>query len=370
MSTPFYKLSPGGIDTVGLGLRSPAGLLFPITSGVEADLDTTSQAGALHLTAEGPLVLIAGVPTALAIVGEEIAGDFLVIDSGTLKFGTAGTDLVFTANGTDVVVTGTGDLNFVDSLDVSWGTGKDLTIVHNGTNTLVTSATGNLIIDSTGATSHTYMDLGTDTSATSWAVRNNSGTALFEVTADGVAASTSRLTTTDAVASGTAKVVGGRLSNSVADSSAIAQAAAGYSSFDVTASIPANTLKAGSILKIRAVVRISVALNGGAVASGKLRLGGTDLVTSAASTAGAANTRLVLEATLTARAAPGAAAAIAGVAQAVWSDTVAVITTGAPAGVPTFATNGALVVDAQVSTDLAGDASGRLVLEQLYVEVI
>lgn len=72
MSTPFYKLSPGGIDTVGLGLRSPAGVLFPITGGVAGDLDASGQAGAMHLTAEGPLVLLDGVPSAVMVEGQDI----------------------------------------------------------------------------------------------------------------------------------------------------------------------------------------------------------------------------------------------------------------------------------------------------------
>lgn len=39
-----------------------------------------------------------------------------------LRFGTPGTDLVFTPDGTDVSVTGTGRLNFADGVVVGWGT--------------------------------------------------------------------------------------------------------------------------------------------------------------------------------------------------------------------------------------------------------
>ena len=181
-----------------------------------------------------------------------------------------------------------------------------------------------------------------------------------------------RITTTDGVASGTAKVVGGRLTSSVADSTTINQAASGYSAFDVTASIPANTLKAGSRLKVRAVVRISTILNGGATVEGaKLLLESTVLLVVHGSTAGAADTRCLVEGEFVARAAPGGAVALAGVASGAWSDTVAKVTVGAPAGgVPTFATNGALVFSVQVSTSAAGDTTGRLVLEDLYTEVI
>ncbi len=50
-----------------------------------------------------------------------------IVDSGVIGWGTGGGDLLFTADGTDVVVTGTGVLNMVDSLAFAWGTGKDIT---------------------------------------------------------------------------------------------------------------------------------------------------------------------------------------------------------------------------------------------------
>lgn len=193
------------------------------------------------------------------------------------------------------------------------------------------------------------------------------GTATGAFTADLLA----RVTTTDGVASGTAKVVGGRANASVADSSEIVQAAGGQVAFDETYSIPASTLKAGSTLHIRAVVRISTVLNGGATMDSTLRLGGAAIITSHESTAGAAGTRLVYEAWLTFRGAPGAAVEAAGVTTAVWSDTLGSITTAplAAGAVPTFATNGALVVDATGESSAAGDASGRIVLEQLLVNI-
>ena len=182
-------------------------------------------------------------------------------------------------------------------------------------------------------------------------------------------ASKLRVTTTDGVASGDAAVVGGRLSASVADSTALPQLNS-YASFDTTYAVPASTLTAGKILKIRAVVRISTLLNGGATAQVKLRIGGTDIIASAATTGGSANVRVVIDAELTARAAPGATAAISGVAWAASSDTVAKITVSAPTGVPTFATNGALTIDVQAQSSATGDGSGRLVLEQLNVIAI
>lgn len=183
---------------------------------------------------------------------------------------------------------------------------------------------------------------------------------------------TGRATTTDGVSLGTARVIGGRAFSTLSDSVALSQAGGIYLSFGQTYSIPASTLKAASVLKIRAVVRITTVLNAGATFSTRLMLGGTSLVTSPQSTAGAAGTRCFIDSVLTFRDAPGAAIQASGVSTAIWTDTVGVVTTspGAAAAVPTFATNAALVVDVQGVSSAAGDGSGRIVLEQLYVEII
>ena len=67
-----------------------------------------------------------------------------VVDTGAIQFGTAGADLVLTADGTDVVVTGTGDLVLADSFDFYIGTGKDVGFVSGGTDVTV-SGTGDLV---------------------------------------------------------------------------------------------------------------------------------------------------------------------------------------------------------------------------------
>ena len=64
-------------------------------------------------------------------------------DSGVVEFGTAGTDFVVTADGTDAIATGTGDFVFVDSLDLKFGTGKDIGIAWDGTRLNVTQAATN-----------------------------------------------------------------------------------------------------------------------------------------------------------------------------------------------------------------------------------
>ena len=164
----------------------------------------------------------------------------------------------------------------------------------------------------------------------------------------------------------------GKAFASLADSAELPQATAA-TAFAVTYTIPANRLVAGSVLKIRAVVRIgSAVLNGGGTTlDARLRLGGAVILQSGESTGGAIGTRCVLEGTYTLRANPGGAIAFAGVGTAVWSDTVAVVTTDPAAGdaVPTAATNGALVVDVAASASAAGDTTGRYLLEQLIVEI-
>jgi hypothetical protein len=163
----------------------------------------------------------------------------------------------------------------------------------------------------------------------------------------------------------------GKAYASTADSAELAQNTA-VTAFSVTHSIPAGKLVSGSVLKIRAVVRIETAvLNGGATLDARLRLGGAVIIQSGESTGGAIGTRCVLEGTYTFRADPAASAAFAGVGTAIWSDTVAVVTTDPTAGdaVPTAATNGALVVDVAASASANGDGSGRYLLEQLIVEI-
>lgn len=334
----------------GDGTWSPSGIGPDFGSaGIETDVISEST-------------LNAGVTVEAVLIKD---GSVDLIDTQTIKWGTPGTDVVLTADGTGLTVTGTGTILRADSFKDQWGTGGDLSVYHDGTDSRVDSITGKLIIDNQNVTGNTCLDLGTDTSATSIRVRNNSGATLWDL--NGAGNITTRQTSTDGVASGTAMVIGGKLSSSTADSTALNQAVAGYHSFDVTYAMPANELVAGDVIDIEAVVRISTALNGGATAGAKLRLGGTDLVVAAPSTAGAANTRCRLRARLTARGAPGAAVALSGVCDAQWTDTVGTVTLAPTGAVPTFATNGALTVDVQEQTSAAGDASGRLVLESLVV---
>lgn len=265
-------------------------------------------------------------------------------DSGGASYGSGGTDIsaavAATGGDTGAVSLKSGDASSTGATATSGDTG-DATV---GSGDSADGDSGDVVLDPGAATSGTR----------------------------GTVRSVGRATTTDGVTAGTARVIGGRASASVADSTAIVQAAGGQVAFDETSSIPADTLKAGSTLHIRAVVRVSTVLNGGATLDAVLLLGGAALITAPDSTGGAAGTRLVFDAWYTVRGAPGAAVEMSGVATAVWSDTLAVITTAplAAGAVPTIATNGALVVSATAESSAAGDGSGRVVLEQLLVNVV
>lgn len=187
------------------------------------------------------------------------------------------------------------------------------------------------------------------------------------------AAFTGRVTTTDGVASGTARVVGGAafVDVNAADDITAATSNNAFVSFAQTYSIPANTLKAGSTLSIEALVRVTVATATVPTLTVKIRVGGTDLVatTAVAPTAGQTNDHHHLEATFVSRAAPGAA--VQCVATGWWgTNTNGTQASGTFSLTPAnFATNGALVVDVQAkwSTNAASNSAR---LEMLNVEII
>ncbi len=94
-----------------------------------------------------------------------------------------------------------------------------------------------------------------------------------------------RITTTDGVTSGTAGVVGRLLYANTAASTAVASTSA-ETAFDTQYNMPANTLKAGSVVKIR-YQGIGTTVVGTDTLSHKLYIGGTGgtaLITSAATT--------------------------------------------------------------------------------------
>jgi len=101
----------------------------------------------------------------------------------------------------------------------------------------------------------------------------------------GAITSVGRITTTDGVASGTAGVVGRLLYANTAASTAIASTSA-ETVFDTNYNMPANTLKAGSVVKVR-LQGIGTTVVGTDTLAYKLYIGGsggTALISSAATT--------------------------------------------------------------------------------------
>ena len=181
---------------------------------------------------------------------------------------------------------------------------------------------------------------------------------------------TGRLTTTDGVGSGTARVVGGRAySNVAASDDLLASAgASAHVDFANTYSIPANTLKTNSILRIKAMVQATNA-SGTDTLETKLYIGGTTLVTTTAFDPDAAADFVQLDYELVARAAPGATASCTGMGRWVSSDGGSLVH-GAAILVPTnLATNGALVVKLSAKWS-STTASTNARLEILDVEIL
>src|SRR6266446_539215 len=127
---------------------------------------------------------------------------------------------------------------------------------------------------------------------------------------------TGRLTTTDGVASGTAKTIGGMAFsdvNATDDITAVTSNNA-FVTFAQTYSVPANTLKVGTMLRAVAYARITVATATVPTLTCKIRLGGTDLIatTAIAPTAGNTTDTHRLEFTFVSRAAPSATSSCTG----------------------------------------------------------
>lgn len=163
---------------------------------------------------------------------------------------------------------------------------------------------------------------------------------------------------------GVSTTIGGRVSAAVANSTTIS-GGSGDQAFDVTASITANVLATGSKLRARAVIK-AVAQNSTDTFQGKLRLGGTALVATAAIDI-AANDRAVLMLEATVRAEPGAAIATIYSGTGAWTTGGAAISVGG--GTTNLATNGAITVDVTIAYGSTNSGNQSL-LEALDVEIV
>jgi hypothetical protein len=170
--TLYLRRNPAGAGSVLYVKASGAYSTVPTVAGTDfggggilADVVGESGAG-VGVTVDGVLLK---------------DGDVLITDANVIKFGTPGTDIVFTADGADVVVTGTGDLVYADSVDVYWGTGKDLRIYHDGTDSLLVGSNGDIVIDNTDVNDAIILRVGADSSATTIDFRNNSDATMWSV---------------------------------------------------------------------------------------------------------------------------------------------------------------------------------------------
>lgn len=179
-----------------------------------------------------------------------------------------------------------------------------------------------------------------------------------------------RLTTTDGVASGTVKVVGGQASAAIlaTDNLLASAGASAHVDHAQTYSIPASTIKSGSHCKIRAMVRVTNA-DGTDTLECKLYIGATTLITTTAVDPDAVGDFVLMEFDLWSRAAPGAAVSLTGYGGWVSSDG-GVLARGDVILTPTnHATNGALIVKVS-SKWSATTALTNARLEILDVEIL
>lgn len=179
---------------------------------------------------------------------------------------------------------------------------------------------------------------------------------------------TSALTTTDGVAGGTPRAIGGRAFASIADSSTITNTTT-ETAFDVVYNMPAGTLKLASTLRVRAVVRCP-STNGTDTLTIRGRVGTEDVVTSSAVDVANGDT-VIVEYFLVARAAPGAAVNVKGGGTVIFSTGAAgTLATASTLGATVaLATNGALGVNITAEWSVA-NAGNQAVLESLIVDVL
>jgi len=175
---------------------------------------------------------------------------------------------------------------------------------------------------------------------------------------------TGRLTTTDGVTSGDARIVGGNVHTKVTATTISNSAVEGTFA---SHTLPANMLKAGTTLRVRGSVRVT----GNAAADTllfKLRLGGTAIVTTTA-VAMVANDVARFDFMITSREAPGGTSEVAAEGNVTISVAGVHATKGYVLAPADYATNGALAVDLR-GTWSAASASDIAICESFVVDVV
>lgn len=240
-----------------------------------------------------------------------------------------------------------------------------------------TTQKGNLVFqaaDSAGNTNTTITNA-SQAAARTYTIPDAGASASFVMTEGaatvaGAKSFTGAITTTNGVASGTARKVGGlvKASTNAADSVTAAASNNAFVAFAETYVIPANTINAGTVLKARAMVRVSNA-SGIDTLTVEARVGGTTIVATTAVDPGATTDLHILELEFTGRAAAGAAASC--VASGRWiTNTGGTIAHGTGLmGATNFATNGALTLDLRAKWS-SSTANTACLLETLSAEVV
>lgn len=178
---------------------------------------------------------------------------------------------------------------------------------------------------------------------------------------------TGRVTTTDGVASGDARIVGGVVhakQTTTTVTNTTTETAIG------SHSIPANTIKAGTTVRVRGSFKCT-GNAGGHTATLRVKLGAVELLnTSALNTV--ANDVCEFEAIVSGRATPGASVALASLARASYQQGGTLSSAAAVKDAATYtgqATNGALTAQATIQWS-AASASDIITCDQFTVEVI
>lgn len=240
-----------------------------------------------------------------------------------------------------------------------------------------TAAKGKVAItaaDSAGDTTTTIVNA-SQAGARTYTIPDAGASASFVMTEGaqtvaGAKSLTGRLTTTDGVASGTARVVGGRAYSAVSatDNLLASAGASAHVDFAQTYSIPANTLNANSITKIKGSVAVTDA-SGTDTLEVKLYIGGTTLMTTTAFDPDGATDFVNFEFDLVSRAAAGAAASHVGSGRWVTSDGGTLVHGAAILAPTNLATNGALIVKVSAKwSSTTANTNARL--EMLNVEIV
>jgi len=313
---------------------------------------------------------------AVVVDSNKDAGDFRNLDAVNFDAGasgTAGTVDIFpsTASKGKVSLTAADSAGNTTTtiVNASQSGARTYTIPDAGGSASFMMAAGTNTLS--GATATNIVAL-TDNLADALSYKESSSFYLTFVTTDNAesVAVGKRLTTTDGVSSGTAKIVGGMAYSGVSSSDTVTAATSNNSfvAFASTYTIPANTLKAGTIVRIRALVSVNDA-SGSDTLTCELRIGGTSLIATTAVNPGATTDHHILEFDFLSRAAPSASSSCVG--YGVWGTNTGgtMATASSLLAATNFATNGTLAVDVRAKwSSNTANTSARL--EMLNVEII